>query len=983
MSDASSEMSSDEIYIIEEHEQKIPWGNLSDEERYKILIRELAEHVVAFPDDFIKNVSDLMGRSTYIDANPWNSIYRKPWNKPNVDGSSGFVYRTCVSKYLGGKVNVLLENETVSIVSLESNLRNIGRLGYNVVDYDKNLNFHKVFKRQWRYGFGNTVKFNSNSLRMLSNLNYNIEDYFRQTDHNSVKFDERQLILAKQRLAGISSVKEVFSKVLGDDRIEFSKDDELIYGKYYNYNTLSDFNVGRMMFLAGNVNLRNALPYFLTKSSQFKRYRDLVAIKKDLRVLLDVQNAKNEIRAVNIDILEQAISSQLGPYILEKYQNKKLTLTDSQLRIVKRFIELQKDLRIKYKKNTCPHLELRRQFEATLNIKEKSSIFGEMNRRFGNNGFDPETRFLFCSNCGFNMGCQHEVLIFIEITKSLEVIKDYYKMGDVVIECRYCGRKIKDAIIDKEVEFDDDNRRVVGNITEKETDDTIFLRNRINEILTYAGVSNKINPFVILATIAGIVFEKFGDIMKKGYSTDRAMALKKIQSYAYTWAYLTEHEYLKIGMFRVLGKREDRANSEDRQDLKDLRKIIYKKMNERDPKFIIELENLDLRANFVNAITKAQVILKKNDFKNYKSIITAKKLFGYTLPLYLDFVKPIKIVKEMVKSNREYLVQVFRGITPLQNRKYFKEHYPNVLVVKSSGKYDLENLEDEIKVFLESACAGITGELKVQWHRVDINCRAVDKTSSKIASNLIEKSKKNKIQKINDEKFKIKFEKKKESSSLVGDVVKLDKLLHYFGTNIGIVRNFVKSMSGLQYIEVKNIIARLVREYRRIHNNDFPNSPSTKYLEQFESKDFGVKLTVDRKDNFVDILLTIVKNKDVADYIIELIRSIEFSISLGQMSNEEMLNMEEEITVQRKKNWDFYGKMTPEQKLEADFGGKNLEEQIEIITRKQIENEELQLQNINNINDNPDFVKMEEMELDDLQSFDGEVAYNSGSFEIF
>lgn len=984
MSEVSSD---DEIFIIEAEEQVIPWASLSDEERYKILIRELAENIKQFKDeDFIKNISELMGRITQVEANPWDKLYKMPWTSPDI-GSSDIIYRTIISKRTDK--GVIIDGETINLQALDVNLNFVLKLGYNVIDYEKNLRHYDVVKREWPRYFISRSVINSKNLRLLNNLYFNIADYYLQTAHNSIEYDERQLIKAKNKINGIIKIKEVIPNRLIEDRIKFSNTILEVYGQYYGYDTLSDINVGRVIFLAQNKNLGNALPYFLinseaehkrgdNKNEVLKNYKELVSLRNRLRQIYREQKVKDEIKKIDKDIFEQAISSQLGNYILEKFKVGKLALTSGQLRIVERFISLQKDFRTRYNKNTCPHIQIRKEFDETLNLDEKRDIFRRLIERFGKNGFDPETRFLFCSNCGFNMGCQHEVLMFLhanDVEAVERLANDYYKMGELTIECRYCGRKIKDAIIEQEIQFDENNRKILGTITEQETDDTVFLRNRINEILIYAGVSSKVNPYVVLASIAGIIFEKFNDITKKQYSSDRTLILRKIQSYAYTWAYLTLHKQLRIGMFKGL--------TED----KEIRKAIYKKMNERDSKFIQELENFDLRANFVNALSRAKSILEKSDFKNYKSILVAKRLFGYKMAEYIDKFKAIPTKAELIKLSREYLIQVFSGIKPLQNRRYFEEHYPPILKYDKSFKItkkDQEHLQEEIKVFLESACAGdLKGNGKIKWKGVDINCKNIDKSSEQIVANIIERTKKSKMHDIVVDKYRYQPEKKVKID-LAGSIEKLDKLITYFGTEIGFVRSFVEKMQKMQLIEVKNIIARLVREYRRIHNNDFANSPSTKYLEEFNSKNFGIKLKPTDKDTFVDILLIIVKNKEVADYIIELIRNIEFSLSLSQTSVEEIDEIDEDIETQRRKNWETYGKMTPEEKLQAEFGGKGIEEQVAILTRKQQEQEELQRRMEQDaVVDHPDFVRLGEENLDDLQSIDHDDIYITGSFETY
>lgn len=957
MSDISSD-SDEEIFIIQAQEQKIPWFSLNNEERYKILVRELTDHMnnKFLDEEYLKNISTLMGKVSPF-TSPKDDIYKSSWTKPLI-GDAAIDYTTPISKSID-KENVIIDGESISLQSFDIDLANVSQLGFNIVNEDKNLQFPKVIKRQWRKYFGKN-QFNSKNLNFLENLLYNINNYYIQTAHNTIKYNINFINHIKNRSNNLSNIKQTIPNNLIKDRITFNKEINELYGDYYHYDTLSDTDIGRIMFLMNNKNLKNAQPYFIVMDNledNYEKYHNLVKLKNKIAQITLNENKEKKIKQTNKDIFEQAIADQLGQYILKKVIDGKLSLTAGQMRLVEKYISLQKDMRVKYEKNTCPHINIRKTFDESLNINAKKELFKQLIHRFGKNGFDKETRFLFCSNCGFNMGCQHEVLMYLhDDTQSMDkLVNEYYKETDLNIECQYCGRKIKDIFVDKEVEFDENNQRIVGNYMEKETEDTVYLRNRINEILIYAGVSNIFNPFVVMAAIAGIVFEKYNDIIRKGFDTNKQLLLKKIQTYAYTWAFLVENKQKKINMFRGL--------TED----KEIRKTIFKKMAERDPKFIDELERQDLRSNFINSLGRAQNILKSNDFKNYKSINVAKKLFGYKLFPNLEIIENNPERDELIKQNTDYKIKTFRGIPPLQNRNYFKEKYPQPLKYNTSkniNKDDRELLEKEIIVFLESACAGGHDD-KIKWKGADINCRSISKTANIISGKMIDKKENKKIikQKIENEAIK-----KVKDDKRIGDIAKLNKLVDHFGTNIGIVRDFAENMSKMQVIEVNNIIFRIVREYRKIHNGDFSNSPSTKYIENFNSKKFAVNLVIDKKTNFVDILLMIVKNDEVANYVLEFIRNVNFSISLSTDTGKFNKKIDEDQDEQFRKNWEKYGKMTPIEKLDAEFGGKNLEEAIAIITKKQQEEEEIQMQI--EANQDPEFIKVDEFTLDDMQSYD-------------
>jgi hypothetical protein len=977
-----------EFYILEAEEHEIPWKYLSNDDRYKILVRELTEHInLSENETFIRSISDMIGKiGDNIEIDKWDKIYNQPWIYPIVDNiSNSELYITKVNKYIPNKNTVIVDNENITFSDLDINLNFINKpKNFNTVNYELNLRFYNVFKPQWNKYFSST-QFRSLNYKSLCNLVFNILNYYHLTRYNNTNFNEQQLIKAKLYFARLSKIKQTLPN---EQSISFDyKWFQNLYGIYYFENTLSNTNLGKILFLWRNKYLRNILPYFnsIENKQILIGYEELVKLKKHIELIYyNYQNQQKQ-KQINQDIFEQAIANQLGQFILNKFINNKLQLSHSQLRLVERYIELQKTLRIQYKSNNCPHIPLRNQFDETNNLNEKKDIFQNLITKFGKNGFDPETKNIFCSNCGFNLACQHEVLMIIpkdEAKANTELVNDFYKTGEVIIECQYCGRKIEDIQIEMEIQFDENNQRILGNITEQETDDTIFLRNNINDVIIYAGISNQINPYIIINVLAGILFEKFSDIAKKEYATEHELILKRIQIYAYTWAYIATNQTLKLEMFK------------DISEAKEIRKIIFKRMMERDPRFINDLDRFDLKHNFVNAIARAQTNIQNSEFKNYKSILVAKKLFSYKLPEFVDHLKPNDLI-ELINLNGTYLRQVFMGMKPLYNRRYFKPKFLTLLKYHKDiqiTKHDQKDLEKEIEIFLESACAGneVKGESKekIKWKNVNINCHEMNKTAEIIANKMIEKEKEHsKVFQLKSYNFKLEILDKKHN--LIGDTVKLDKLIKYFGANFLIVKNFFIKISTIQELEIQNIIARLVREYRRIYNGFFPNSPSTIYLEKFiqlqgKNKNFNINLYVSHDEKLVDILLKIVDNEMVANYVIEFIRNIEFSISISQTSHKEIENIDDNIAEQRRKNWEKFGKMTPEEKLAAEFGGKDIEEQIAILTKKQQEEEELKMNfDAQFANDNPEFNSINEWNMDNLYEFDdADALFNSGSFEV-
>lgn len=391
--------------------------------------------------------------------------------------------------------------------------------------------------------------------------------------------------------------------------------------------------------------------------------------------------AENKDRARRRDTYEQAISEQLSPFVLEKLKEEaktkavaiEETLTTKQRKLVETYIQQILTLRKNYETNKCPHFKLRKQYDNLVSLDEKMAVFQRMITTFGPKAPDPETRYLFCKNCHFNMGCQHEVILMEryanrnreeELTKLLE--DEYYGRrvaGPTAefIACKYCGRKITEAAIEEQIAFDEDGIKITGVFIEREDDEIIMLRNLATSVLINASLQGAINSRKLIDEIHVHILDRWAQLERQQLSTEDTELLKKLFAVAYIYAKIIK-DMIASG-FRFRFRKEYMPENLPRDTINPYILAVLKITRDRDRAFFEQLGFKNMKVKFSGAIKNAFDILQKETFK--KDIATfalARRIWGakWTIDMLLKNAdSPEKIRKSIKGLNVKSLHAVY------------------------------------------------------------------------------------------------------------------------------------------------------------------------------------------------------------------------------------------------------------------------------------------------------------------------------------
>lgn len=274
-----------------------------------------------------------------------------------------------------------------------------------------------------------------------------------------------------------------------------------------------------------------------------------------------IQKQKDiEIKNDNI-IVSQAIAKEFTPYVLKKKQleaqNKYLTmrqtLTTEEERVVNKYIEYIHEFQVAWNKNKCPHFNIRNNIENTVIYADQIKLFENMFKKYGTEE-NFESKKILCNNCGFNLGCEHE-RIFVQLfnnsnpdykEKYNKIIEDNYYSKDhtdaeiIYIFCKFCGRKIKDATLEKQIIFEENSDGTVsrnfGNVVETDENEIRIIRNVINKVLFAGQLSTKINYWNIYTIVKSYLIDAIKRIAKSNISNDQQNVLQEITVLSYVYA---------------------------------------------------------------------------------------------------------------------------------------------------------------------------------------------------------------------------------------------------------------------------------------------------------------------------------------------------------------------------------------------------------------------------------------------------------------
>lgn len=358
------------------------------------------------------------------------------------------------------------------------------------------------------------------------------------------------------------------------------------------------------------------------------------------------------------NMYETAINEQLTPFALAKLRKKadnlgvfiQDILTTKEKTQVEDFITQTRKHRENWTQNKCAHFALRLRYDTDITLNERFKVFSDMIQTFGTRP-EPETRRILCSQCGFNLGCEHEVLLlkryqdkekYNEITDKLE--NEYYAEETVdFIYCQFCGRKIADADpgAEEDIHFDEETKtRIVGTVIEDQSQKSIDLLNLIKTTLVHTGLQGRLNLKGILNFISFHIFNMYNQIEAMELKTMDTLLQKKMWALAFIYARIIQEiifSKFRINFRRSMLPNKEPLNPKERETVSHGNISIYKLVvlriiQQNDPKFFQEIQMRKMKLTF--ALTSAFNTLRRDVFrKDLSEIARLIELHGVsTIP---------------------------------------------------------------------------------------------------------------------------------------------------------------------------------------------------------------------------------------------------------------------------------------------------------------------------------------------------------------
>lgn len=539
----------------------------------------------------------------------------------------------------------ILIGETISLTKFIVNLNLIDKKNSN---YEKNNNCYssllmenpfllrdyKIYNNQYKLKNINKI-FEIKNLSLSKSINQLVEIY---KIINNIKYfyDNTFSLLYQQKQAKLSNKYNYFEVFRSDKEIELVKNQyplfdgdmfNFFYTKYPNFDTYSDTIIGRTAFLFNNNRYKDYAYYLLLNNDKNSISSNLLNnLKKDydeylyVNELLFYLNTRRIEKAINDMIVGTAIYIQLNKQKYEKIINRALTenkdikslLSKKELEIVETYIKKNEELRASIKANKCPHFKLRDYYDANINLDIKNKTFKELVKNFIGKP-DPETMFLYCTQCGYNLGCNHELLQYYEKEQELE--DKYYIKDGVICKCKFCNRKIKDAnIFDQQIYFDKNGNPEIGEKIENISDDYINVRNLVSEAIITCGIQNYEKIYKLTDEVYSFIYDKYESLKKINVSSNDLKNLKNIYAVAYIYANI---------LIKIMNKKYKLWNqTSNLKTLNDYLLEIINIIKNNNKKYFNFLSVSGLKSKFISALKSAynkliseETIINKSKFK--------------------------------------------------------------------------------------------------------------------------------------------------------------------------------------------------------------------------------------------------------------------------------------------------------------------------------------------------------------------------------
>lgn len=918
------------IVIQLEDQSLINWDLLNPEQIQSILEREFNEDPLQ-----LKIISELLKHK--INPTHLDEIFQINWIYPVFVEKDDFEYKSKLSK-LNYKTNSVILPTIIYLEGFEINPKKNKKItGSNVVRFNNNIIYNSYGQMYENIEYINL--YNPKLKRSL--FLYTTEEiytYYNLLYHSiahpyNYKIIEKKIIKEYELINDQLLIQQANNKIYN----QFDKSLEEIYGTWNLKDTLTDNYLGFILYL-GNFKIN----YYAKRLDQLKKYFELI-YKVNEKIKQHLYQLK--LKEIQKNYYNYAVYTQLGSTIFIKYIEG-IPLTLKQKELVEKYLIIMSEQTQRYITNNCGHIPIRNSYNSEQTLKTKKELMHKLITEFGKNGIDPETHFIFCSTCGFNIGCEHETI------EDQDKLEQYEILNGVSIECKYCQRIISTDSIVYEPEYDENNRKITGIVIDT-NNDLMYLQGIINNMLRYFKLSGRIRMTTVLDFTYSILTTKYLEIENKEFIQIQSDLIKKIITIGYIYGYLVNQENYDIKMFKNI-------------DNKEKRKIIYNLLEQNDPKFIKDLLQTNNLKLFINTLAKAEKYFENNIVRNVNKL--ANKLYGYKFKF--NIVPDDLSKKQLINLNNKFKLFMYNFI-PFQRLEVKK--YELIKIINNILKKveDYTQFNKEMHNLLNIIC--FNRRDKIKYNEIQIDCQSIDtKIINKIREEYEKPHKSKKLEEVSIQKLKIKkFPENKLDNNL----------LKYFGDKYIILEEFYNHINKLIYLEQYNIIKKLIRYYRQIHFKLLPNEIDNKFIEKYNHSDFKLNLIFEEYKPISYYISKIALNENVVKFIIEFIDQINYSLSIAEYTEENIESIENKIREEIRKNYELYGKLTPDEKLNYQFS-KNFADKFSQVAeiRKQKE-EELQNEFDQEFKEDIPF----EQSYDDIREYDDDDIYlhDEGEVEYF
>lgn len=464
-------------------------------------------------------------------------------------------------------------------------------------------------------------------------------------------------------------------------------------------------------------------------SKVFKEITEKIIFSEHIKKIRMTENKEK----VNIKVLNDkysyAIAKQLTPYILFKLReiSKKTgtpiweLLNKESRKLVDDYLDSILTYRKNWKNNKCSHFNLRNIYDSAISNEVKFETFSEMINTFGTDYTDNYR--ILCNNCGYNLGCYHEILLMKQYYNKknyyniLDKLKsNFYDNGDGKdYYCKYCGRKLAPIEITHELTFGQDHHRVTGEVIEDLSEESLEVKNLISRIVFNLSLQSFISIDSLAKLIKNPLMNKLSEIDKQDLKEINCNLKKKLYIYAYIYSGIVIRIILKNFKFNFPRKYlDEKLYSAEKQNISEgdisfYKLPILKSLNVVDPDFIqegLQIKKLKLPKildNVFKDLQKSQIRESSSLFSEIQKIYGNKVKFDFK-DLKDPNLKDLNIKGFNIKDFYKVFVARIKLIAKREAKQEYEKVYDNSVIIKIyNGNFNRKRFKyNKLKYYSEN-----------------------------------------------------------------------------------------------------------------------------------------------------------------------------------------------------------------------------------------------------------------------------------------